>query len=129
MDQIFTPEVIQALVGLLLALLSFATWKITQYMQGKAHGEKISNAMWEIQELVSSAVHEAEAVAVREAKAGGNWDDERKLAVKQEVANRVKASLTAGTVKFITKNFGDLAEYLNGLIERQIAENKVNGVK
>ena len=129
MDQILTPEIIQALTGLLLALLSFATYKVTQYMSGKAHGEKISNALWEVQELISSAVHEAEVVVVREAKAGGKWDEARKQAVKYEVVEKVKANLTAGTVKFLIKNFGNLTEFINGLVERQITETKANGAK
>jgi len=125
MDQFFTPELIQVLVSFLIALLGLATWKITQYMGGKAHGEKISNALWEINELVSAAVHEAEAIAVREAKAGGKWDDARKQAVKQEVVENVKANLTGNTSKFLIKNFGDLNAYINGLVERQVAESKV----
>jgi hypothetical protein len=124
MEHVLTPEVIQALVALLLALLSFATWKIGQYMKDKAHGERITNALWEVNELITAAVHEAEAVTVQAAKNGNLWDATKQQQVKQEVVDKVKANVTANTAKFIIKNFGDLTAYINGMVERQVAESK-----
>jgi hypothetical protein len=129
MENLFTPELINALVSFLIVLLGFATFRLTQYMSQKGYGEKMTNALWEVQEIIGSAVHEAEAVAVREAKAGGTWDKARQDRVKKEVLDKVSNSLSTNTSKFLIARFGDLNEWLSGQIERQVVENKVNGAK
>ena len=108
----------------MIALLGFATFKLSQYVGNKNHGEKFGNVLWELHELIVSAVHEAEAVVVREAKAGGNWDKDRQVAVKNEVVNKVRGRLTTGSSKILMKSFGDLNEYLSGQVEKYVADNK-----
>lgn len=119
-----SPELLQAVFGLLTALLSWGAYELAQYIRKRSGSEQMSNVVWQIHEIAKSAIGEAEAVTVNAAKAGGIWDDVKKKEVKDQVVNKVKASLNANATKFIIKNFGDLDEYLRGKIEADIAASK-----
>jgi len=119
-----SPELVQAAFALLTTLLSWGAYELAQYIRKKGGSEKMTSVVWQVQEIVGTAIAEAEAVVVREAKVGGVWDIDRQKQVKDEVVGKIKANLTADTSKFIIKNFGDLDWYIRGRIEAEIAEAK-----
>ncbi len=119
-----SPELVQAAYALLTTLLTWGAYELAQYIRKKGGSEKMANVVWQVQEIVGSAIAEAEVVLVREAKVGGVWDAAKQKQIKDEVAEKIKANLTAHTSKFIIKNFGDLDEYIRGKIEADIAEAK-----
>ena len=119
-----SPDLIQAAFALLTTLLSWGAYELAKYIRKKGGNEQMSSVVWQVQEIVSSAIAEAEAITVREAKAGGKWDAAKQKQIKDEVVGEVRANLTANTSKFIIKNFGNLDGYIRGRIEIDIIEAK-----
>ncbi len=119
-----SPELVQAAFALLTTLLSWGAYELAQYLRKKGGTEKMASVVWQVEHILTSAVGEAEAVAVREAKVGGTWDATRQRQVKDEVVGKIKANLTADASKFIIKNLGGLDGYIRGRIEADIAEDK-----
>jgi hypothetical protein len=117
-----SPELIQAAFALLTVLFSWASYELAQYIRKKGGNEQMSNVVWQVQEIGSAAIAEAEAVVVREAKANNKWDAAKQKRVKDEVVEKVMANLTVSATKFIIKNFGNLEEYVRGRIEADITE-------
>ena len=119
-----SPELVQAAFALLTTLLTWGAYELAQYIRKKGGTEKMATVVWQVEHIVMSAIGEAEAVAVREAKVGGTWDAARQKQVKDEVVAKIKTNLTADASKFIIKNFGDLDAYIRGRLEADIAEAK-----
>ncbi len=119
-----SPELVQAAFTLLTTLLSWGAYELAQYIRKKGGSEKMASVIWQVQEIVTSAVAEAEVVMVREAKDAGVWDAARRKYVKEEIVGKIKDNLTADASKFIIKNFGSLDGYIRGRIEADIAKAK-----
>lgn len=109
-----------ALGVIVTGLVSFAVAKLTQWINGKISDRKAANYLSTVASLVLNGVKEVYQTYVEALKNQGSFGKEAQLEALNRCLAKVKSQLVPEVQKYIVDNFGDLDEYLKGLIESTI---------
>lgn len=120
MPQEIMNILLSALGVIITGLASFAVAKLTQWINSKISDSKAANFLSTLTTIVFNCVQEVYQTYVESLKESGSFDE----AAQKEAYNRcllkIKSQLAPDIIDYITKNFGDLDEYLKSLIESAI---------
>jgi len=115
---------LSALGVIITGLAGFAVTKLTQWINSKINDTKASNYLNTIVTLVFTCVNEVSQTYVDAIKEQGNFNKEAQKIALNLCLNKIKSKLAPELIDYITKNFGDVDEYLKSLIESTIYTNK-----
>lgn len=115
----------QELVNILLAglgtiitgLCAWAVAAFTKWMSTKTKDAKFNKFMSTLVELTMNAVKETYQVYVQAIKEQGAFDKEAQEKALEMCLVNIKSKLAPDMLDFIGNNFGDVTNYLKGLIE------------
>lgn len=127
----FGFKVLQILSPILLAVLTWASIKATQYIQAKVKNEYLRGALTRLNDAVLTAVREVQQVAVEAIKAGradGKLTADEKAAVKKAALDSVKSHLGVKGVDELIKILGLSDGSIDRLLESKI-EAAVHALK
>lgn len=118
----------QELINILLAglgtiitgLCAWAVTSFTKWMNTKTKDIKFNKFMCTIMELTMNAVKETYQVYVDTIKKEGKFDKEAQEKALEMCLLKIKSQLAPNMLDFIGENFGDVTNYLKGLIESSL---------
>lgn len=114
------PYILDGFGTLLLALLSFAGYKLADLLNKRTKNEHVQNLVNGIYNVAANAAKVTYQTYVESIKGTEAWNtDSQKYALNMAV-EIAKAQLTEDAKNFITTNCGDLTEYLSTAIESSI---------
>lgn len=118
----------QELLNILLSALGvivsgLCTWAVaafTKWMNQKTKDAKFNGFVCRIMELTMNAVKETYQTYAEAIKAEGKFDKEAQEKALEMCLAKIKSQLAPDMLDFIGQNFGDVTNYLKGLIESTI---------
>lgn len=114
-------NIIWAALGVIVTgLASFVVAKFTTWINTKIEDKKAANYLSTIMDLVCSSVQEIYQVYVEGLKEKNNFSKEAQKAALEMCLKKIKSKMAPELIDYITKNFGDMDEYLKSLIESTI---------
>lgn len=114
-------NILYSALGIIVTgLISFAVAKFTQWINNKIADKKAANYLSTVATLVLSGVKEVYQTYVEALKAQGQFTKEAQAEALNRCMIKVKSQLVPEIQDYIINNFGDMDEYLKGLIESTI---------
>jgi len=120
-------SIVIALLGLVLAYVTYYIRKVSQRLQEKSKNELIDNAISRLEQLVTVSVQAAEqtvAAELRQAVKDGKVDRSELLALADNVKQQVLAKLNTETLAILKETFGDVDRLVTDYIEAKVLELK-----
>lgn len=115
---------LSALGVIVTGLASFLVAKLTQWLNSKISDAKAANYLSTIATIVFNGVQTINQTYVDTIKKEGKFDEEAQKEAYNRCLVTVKAQLMPDLIDYITKNFGDMDEYLRSLIESTVRSLK-----
>lgn len=114
-------NLVWAAVGVLITgLMSWATTALVSWLNSKIKNEKLAKFTTEITTIVMNAVKTIMQTYVDSLKQEGAFTEEKQKEALAKCLTIIKSQLTPELCNYIKDNFGDIEEYLKGLIESTI---------
>lgn len=112
-------------IGLIVTgLVSYAVAAFTQWINTKVKDLKVANYLSSIMMLVGNCVNEVSQTYTNVLKSEGKFDKEAQEKALNMCLDKIKTQCAPDVIDFITKNFGDIDDYLKTLIESTIFTSK-----
>lgn len=114
-------------VGVVITgLVSWATTALVAWLNSKIKNEKVAKFTTDITNIVGTAVKTIMQTYVDSLKQEGAFTEEKQKEALQKCLDIILKQLTPELTTYIKDNFGDIEEYLKGLIESSIYSLKNN---
>lgn len=120
MPKEFLEILLSALGVIITGLVGWGVSALTSWLNSKIKDQKAAGYLNTITTLTGNAVREVYQTYVEVLKKEGKFDGEAQKKALEKCLERIKKELAPDMIDFITKNFGDMSEYLKGLIESTI---------
>ncbi len=122
-------EIVQILLAalgtIITGLCTLAVTKFSQWISTKIADKKAAGYLTNIVSITTNAVKETYQTYVEKLKEEGKFDKDAQKAALEACLNKIKHQLAPEAIDYITKNFGDMSDYLKSLIESTIYTLKV----
>lgn len=114
-------------VGVVITgLVSWATTALVAWLNSKIKNEKVAKFTTDITNIVGTAVKTIMQTYVDSLKQEGAFTEEKQKEALQKCLDIILKQLSPELTTYIKDNFGDIEEYLKGLIESSIYSLKNN---
>lgn len=114
-------------VGVVITgLVSWATTALVAWLNSKIKNEKVAKFTTDITNIVGTAVKTIMQTYVDSLKQEGAFTEEKQKEALQKCLDIILKQLTPELTTYIKDNFGDIEEYIKGLIESSIYSLKHN---
>lgn len=118
-------NIIWSAIGVVITgLVTWGVATFTTWINGKISDKKAANYLATIMNLVGMSVQEIYQTYVEALKKEGKFGPEQQKIAFETCLKKIKTKLAPDLIDYITKNFGDVDEYLKSLIESNIYSNK-----
>lgn len=125
MPQEILNILLSAIGVVVTGVASFLVAKLTQWINSKITDAKAANYLSTIATIVFNGVQTVNQTYVDTIKKEGRFDAEAQKEAYERCLKTIKAQLMPELIEYITKNFGDMDEYLRSLIESTVHTLKV----
>lgn len=114
-------------VGVVITgLVSWATTALVAWLNSKIKNEKVAKFTTDITNIVGTAVKTIMQTYVDSLKQEGAFTEEKQKEALQKCLDIILKQLSPELTTYIKDNFGDIEEYIKGLIESSIYSLKHN---
>ena len=117
----FIQEVLLPVVG--VALTSLVSWGVSlliSWMNSKIKDETLARHATATTQIISDAVMNVFQTYVESLKTAGKFDEAAQQVAKEKAMEIIETQLTDELRQYISKNFGDIKEWLSNKIESTI---------
>ena len=111
----------EAVLGLIGIVISALGALVSYWIAKKAKDEKLKGILNSLHEVVRNAVLETYQTYVEELKDKDVFDKEAQKKALTRALNIIETNLSEEVKTWLKTNYGNVQEYLKGLIEAQIA--------
>lgn len=124
MNQILLNVLATVVTCIILPLISFLGVKLTQWLNTKIKDEKGQALIGQAVDIVLNAVRSVFQTYVESLKNSGNFTNEAQKIAFNLAKNLVLKQLSEDAKNYISKNYGDLEEWIRNQIEASIYKLK-----
>lgn len=124
MNQILLNILATVVTCIILPLISFLGIKLTQWLNTKIKDEKDQRLLSGAVDIVVNAVRSVFQTYVESLKNSGNFNSDAQKIAFNLAKSIVLKQLTEESKDYITKNYGDLEEWIRNQIESSIYKLK-----
>ena len=124
MNQILLNVLATVVTCIILPLISFLGVKLTQWLNNKIKDEKGQAIIGQAVDIVLNAVGSVFQTYVESLKNSGSFTSEAQKIAFNLAKNLVLKQLSEDTKNYISKNYGDLEEWIRNKIEASIYKLK-----
>lgn len=124
MNQILLNILAAVVTCIILPLISFLGVKLTQWLNTKIKDEKGQALIGQAVDIVLNAVRSVFQTNVESLKNSGNFTSEAQKIAFNLAKSLVLKQLSEDTKNYISKNYGDLEEWIRNQIEASIYKLK-----
>lgn len=119
-------HLINGAIPVLLAIVSWASVEVTKLIRAKTRNTDISTVMAAIDDVVSTAVGEAQHTTVKDLKETGKFTADFGFDIKNRVVAKILYTLSPHIIALANKHITDLKTYVSSLVEVRIEDLKEN---
>lgn len=124
MNQILLNILATVVICIVLPLISFLGVKLTQWLNNKIKDEKGQALIGQAVDIVLNAVRSVFQTYVESLKNSGNFTNEAQKIAFNLAKSLVLKQLSEDAKNYISKNYGDLEEWIRNQIEASIYKLK-----
>ena len=124
MNQILLNVLATVVTCIVLPLISFLGIKLTQWLNTKIKNDKGKALMEQAVDIVINAVRSVFQTYVESLKNSGNFNKESQTIAFNLAKSLILKQLTDDAKNYISKNYGDLEEWIRNEIEASIYKLK-----
>ena len=120
MNEILLNVLSIIVTAIIIPVISFLGYKLTQFLNTKIKDEKAASFLTQASDIVLSAVRSVFQTYVESLKNSGNFTAEAQKIAFNLAKNIVLKQLSEEVKTFIITNYGDLEEWIRNKIEASI---------
>ena len=124
MNEILLNILSVVVTAIVIPVISFLGFKISQYLNSKIKDEKARDLLNQANEIVLNAVKVVFQTYVEALKEKGEFNKDAQAIALTRAKGIITSELTEELKNFITQNYGDLAAWITNSIEASIYKLK-----
>lgn len=124
MNEILLNVLSVVVTAIVLPLISFLGYKLSQFLNSKIKDEKAKSLLGKANEIVLNAVRSVFQTYVESLKTSGSFNEDAQKIALSKARNIINSELTNDLKDFISENYGDLSNWITNQIEASIYKLK-----
>ena len=124
MNQILLNILATVVTAIILPLISFLGFKLTQFLNSKIKDEKARNLLNKANDIVLNAVRSVFQTYVESLKNSGSFNEDAQKIAFSKAKSIITSELTEELKTFLIQNYGDLTSWITNQIEANIYKLK-----
>ena len=124
MNEILLNVLSIIVTAVIIPVISFLGYKLSQFLNSKIKDEKARNLLNKANEIVLNAVRSVFQTYVESLKNSGSFNEDAQKIAFSKAKSIILNQMTDELKSFITKNYGDLEEWIRNQIEASIYKLK-----
>ena len=124
MNEILLNVLSIIVTAVVIPVISFLGYKLSQFLNSKIKDEKARNLLDKANEIVLNAVKVVFQTYVESLKNSGNFNADAQAIALTKAKQIIDSELTEELKKFIKENYGDLSAWITNQIEASIYQLK-----
>ena len=124
MNQILLNILPTVVTAIILPLISFLGFKLTQFLNSKIKDEKARNLLNKANDIVLNAVRSVFQTYVESLKNSGSFNEDAQKIAFSKAKSIITSELTEELKTFLIQNYGDLTSWITNQIEANIYKLK-----
>ena len=124
MNEILLNVLSIIVTAVIIPVISFLGYKLSQFLNSKIKDEKARNLINKANEIVLNAVKVVFQTYVESLKNSGNFNADAQAIALTKAKQIIDSELTEELKKFIKENYGDLSAWITNQIEVSIYQLK-----
>ena len=124
MNEILLNVLSIIVTAVVIPVISFLGYKLSQFLNSKIKDEKARNLLNKANEIVLNAVKVVFQTYVESLKNSGNFNADAQGIALNKAKQIIESELTEELKKFIKENYGDLSAWITNQIEASIYQLK-----
>ena len=124
MNEILLNILATVVTCIILPLISFLGFKLSQFLNSKIKDEKAKTLLNQANEIVMNAVRSVFQTYVESLKNSGSFNEDAQAIALGKAKTIINAELTGELKTFLIQNYGDLTSWITNSIEASIYKLK-----